>query len=228
MTEELYLDLLARSLTDSVYEYTGPDSVRSRGQDIPKRGFTAIGVERLENIRNCAQVIFEDEIPGDFMECGVWRGGACIYMRGLLKNQGVKDRTVWLADTFNGFPSDVDEKWAAINITFSVSEEQVRFNFMRYGLLDHQVKLLPGDFSETLPGFVGELALLRLDADAHRSTMDALKAMYPKVSPGGFVIADDYLNIAETRNAVDEYREKNGITAPLQQADWCAVYWRKP
>jgi O-methyltransferase len=79
-----------------------------------------------------------------------------------------------------------------------------------------------------LPGPIEKLAVLRIDGDLYESTIQVLEALYPKVSPGGFVIVDDYQNIAGTRQAVDDYRLQNGIMAEIHPVDWCAVWWRKP
>jgi hypothetical protein len=110
----------------------------------------------------------------------------------------------------------------------AVSLDQVKHSFARYGLLDQQVKFIQGWFHDTLPSApVDQLALLRVDGDLYESTMDVLKHLYPKVMPGGFVIIDDYQDIAACRHAVDDYRDKNDILDPIMKIDWSGVYWRK-
>lgn len=107
--------------------------------------------------------------------------------------------------------------------------QAVRSHFARLGLLDDQVVFLKGFFSETLPHApVESLSLLRLDGDMYASTMDGVEHLYMKLSPGGFCIVDDYHSFAECRQAIDEYREAHGITAPLVRIDAHAVYWRVP
>ena len=142
--------------------------------------------------------MIQNQIPGDFIETGVWRGGACILMRAVLNAYGVKDRRVWVADSFQGvpppdlkkYPADVDSMYHTFE-DLSVSFETVQRNFKKYGLLDHQVVFLKGWFKDTLPTAPMErLAVLRLDGDLYESTMIALQSLYPKLSAGGYVIID--------------------------------------
>jgi hypothetical protein len=100
------------------------------------------------------------------------------------------------------------------------------YNFRRYGLLDGRVRFLPGWFSDTLPGPVKQLAVLRLDSDLYASTMDSISPLYPLLSPGGFCIVDDW-NVPMCREAVCEYRDSHRITEPLHDIDGHSVYWRK-
>ena len=110
----------------------------------------------------------------------------------------------------------------------AVSLEQVQANFARYGLLDEQVRFLPGWFRDTLPTApIRRLALLRLDGDLYESTWIALESLYPKLSPGGFAIVDDYGAIPACRAAVDEFRAAERITESLIEIDWTGVYWRR-
>ena len=95
--------------------------------------------------------------------------------------------------------------------TLMVGADQVRANFDRYGLLDDQVRFLEGWFADTLPmAPIEQLAILRLDGDLYESTMDALVPLYEKVSPGGFVIVDDYGAWEPCRKAVDDFRAQHG------------------
>jgi O-methyltransferase len=101
-------------------------------------------------------------------------------------------------------------------------------NFARYGLLDEQVRFLPGWFRDTLPGApIDELALIRLDGDLYESTIVALEALYPKLAPGGCLIVDDYGALDTCRQAVDDYRAAHAISEPLEHVDWTGVYWRR-
>jgi hypothetical protein len=110
----------------------------------------------------------------------------------------------------------------------AVSQEQVRANFARYDLLDDQVQFLEGWFKDTLPTApVGALAVLRLDGDYYESTIQILEALYHKVSPGGFVIVDDYGCIEACRQAVTDFRADNAIEDPIVAVDWTGVYWRR-
>jgi len=91
------------------------------------------------------------------------------------------------------------------------------------------VRFLKGWFRDTLPAApIGKLALLRLDGDLYESTRDALHALYGKLSPGGFLLVDDYGDFPPCRKAVDEFRAEHRIDAPIVEVDWSGVYWRKP
>jgi O-methyltransferase/8-demethyl-8-(2,3-dimethoxy-alpha-L-rhamnosyl)tetracenomycin-C 4'-O-methyltransferase len=116
-----------------------------------------------------------------------------------------------------------------LHAELAVSLEQVQANFARYGLLDEQVIFVKGLFQDTLPSLdAGPFALVRLDGDLYESTYVALKALYPKVSPGGFVIIDDYGAVPACQAAVLDYRTLMGIDAPMHEIDWTGVWWRKP
>jgi hypothetical protein len=156
-------------------------------------------------------------------------------MRGILAAHGVRDRRVWVADSFRGlpvpdaanFPQDVPEDLSSFE-ELAVSQEQVRSNFARYGLLDDQVRFLEGWFKDTLPTApVDALAVLRLDGDYYESTIQILESLYHKVSPGGFVIVDDYGCIEACRQAVTDFRAANGIEDEIVPVDWTGVYWRR-
>lgn len=193
-----------------------------------------IGHKRMDNIESCLDSIRKDAIPGDLIETGVWRGGAVIFMRGYLKAWEMEDRTVWVADSFEGLPKptlpedagwDYSKEKAPI---LAIPLEEVQNNFEKYDLLDGQVKFLKGWFKDTLPTApIEKLALLRLDGDLYESTMDALNNLYDKVSPGGFVIVDDYGDFEPCKRAVDEFRNLHGITDPMIEIDWAGSYWRK-
>lgn len=208
---------------------------RNFSGQIPQFPHSLIGLKRMDNIQNCAEIIFQENIPGDFMETGVWQGGATIFMRGLLKVYGEdQQRCVWAADSFEGLPkpqTPQDETYdlSASNFPFlAVSLEAVQDNFRAYNLLDDRVKFLKGWFEETLPTApIEKLALLRLDGDLYKSTLDALNPLYDKVSPGGFIIIDDYYAFEPCRQAVDEFRASRNITEPMTEIDWTGVFWRK-
>jgi len=204
---------------------------RRDGENWPYYAETMMGLTRLNHLQQCVQTVIRESIPGDLIETGVWRGGGCIFMRGVLAAHGVSDRRVFVADSFKGFPPPEATPDAG-NDTFppylAVSEDQVRENFRRYSLLDEQVVFLTGWFKDTLPTApVERLAILRLDGDMYGSTMDALTALYPKLSPGGFCIIDDYGAFDVCRQAVRDYRDVNGITAPIETIDWTGAFWRK-
>jgi O-methyltransferase len=208
--------------------------VREEGRDWPARAETMVGLRRLENLEACIGQVVADGVPGDLLEAGVWRGGAAIFMRGVLAALGEEERSVWVCDSFEGLPkprpehaADAgDPHWTLPGL--AVGLEEVRGNFARYGLLDERVRFLAGWFSETLPEApIERLAVLRVDGDMYGSTMDVLEALYPKVSPGGFVIIDDYGGLPTCRAAVEDYRAEHGIVEPIEPIDWTGVFWRR-
>ena len=195
--------------------------------------YTMIGRARLENVAACVTAALDDGIPGDLVECGVWRGGVPILMRGILAARGVTDRTVWVADSFDGLPGresehDTLDLTKDTNPELAISEARVRASFERFGLLDEHVRFLRGWFKDTLPSApIERIAVLRLDGDLYSSTRTTLTALYDNVSPGGFVIVDDYNLLEECRQAVDEFRAERGIEEPMTDVDWNAAYWRR-
>lgn len=208
--------------------------IREEGRDWPTRAETMIGLRRLDNVQECIEAVIADGIPGDVLEAGVWRGGAGILMRAVLAVHGDTERIVWMADSFQGLPKPrpehpadaADEHWTQPFL--AVSLEQVKANFTRYGMLDDQVRFLEGWFADTLPNApIEKLAVLRVDGDMYGSTMDVLDALYDKVSVGGFVIVDDYGEIAQCRAAVEDFRAEHKITEPVHRIDGSGVYWRR-
>jgi O-methyltransferase len=210
-------------------------SKRESGRDWPARAETMCGLKRLANARDCIEHVLSDKIPGDIIETGVWRGGMSIFMRGVLKAFGVTDRTVWLADSFEGlpvpdlhrYPTDRDLDLSDWKI-LSVGVEQVRHNFERYGLLDDQVRFIVGWFRDTLKDApIKDLAVMRLDGDLYESTIQALEPLYPKLAAGGYCIIDDYGVIDSCKEAVNDYRRAHGISDEIVDIDGAGFFWRK-
>jgi len=222
----LKLELVHRASFDPV--------AREEGLDWPAAGETMVGMKRLNMLEACICDVLHRGVPGDLIETGVWRGGASIFMRAILKAYGDTQRIVWLADSFQGlpkpnskrYPADANDKsWKFARLAIPV--EEVKENFRRYGLLDNRVRFLEGWFRDTLPNApVQHLAILRLDGDMYESTIDALTNLYPKLSPGGYVIVDDYL-LPGCRAAVEAYRTQNHITEPMTTIDRYAKFWQR-
>jgi O-methyltransferase len=231
---ELYLNLLKRTLTDAVYD-PADRSVRVDGRDWPSRACTMIGLIRLDNLQFCIEDVLANGVAGDLIETGVWRGGATIFMRAMLKAYGVTDRIVWVADSFQGLPPPDAERYPAdagdMHHTFSqlaVSLEEVKANFEKFGMLDDRVHFLEGWFDETLHDpRIRQLAVLRLDGDMYGSTMEALVNLYPRLSIGGYLIVDDYGAVLGCRKAVEDFRTSQGIKEEVRQIDWTGVFWQR-
>jgi len=205
---------------------------REIGADWPSIGYSMVGLNRLNHLRQCVETVLEDNVQGDLIETGVCRGGACILMRAVLEVHDVRDRSVWLADSFEGLPAPSLKEDAGYDLSqnayLAVSVEDVKAAFDRFGLLDDQVKFLQGWFKNTLPtAAIGRLAILRMDGDLYESTRDVLEYLYDKVSPRGFVIVDDYGAWPPCKRAVDEFRSRRGIIDPIQNIDGTGAFRRK-
>lgn len=269
MAAELYLDLLKKCLTRSIFSdcYVSAEprhpvkrllyaplrrafaarncalmrripfdpALRAEGRDWAAEAETMIGLRRLNSLQACVVDVLRQGVPGDLIETGVWRGGATIFMRGVLKAYGAVDRVVWAADSFEGLPKPDAERYPADAgdrhwqfARLAVSLEEVQGNFARYGLLDKQVRFLPGWFRDTLAAApIEQLAILRMDGDMYESTMDALRNLYPKLAVGGYAIVDDYEAVAGCRKAVDDFRRQENITEEVEWIDWSGVYWQR-
>jgi len=246
---EMYLELLKRSLTNTIFEGE-PDidddefrfTMHRVSHYVNSDAVSMIPLGRFDNIRSCIENVLRSGVPGDFIETGVWRGGATIFMRGVLKVHGVADRLVWAADSFEGLPKPDPERFPlearaqsgpVLQKSYenlAVGLEEVKRNFAAYGLLDEQVKFLKGWFKDTLPTApIGALSLLRLDGDFYESTMDALTGLYDRLSIGGYAIIDDYGEDSWTycRKAVDEFRAERNIQDPLVAVDSKCSYWQR-
>lgn len=266
---ELYLDLLKKCLTRSIFgekfRSLSPQNAdlfvktlskwlasknlqivgtakfdpeaRAEGLDWPEEAETMIGLRRLQNIQDCITGVVQQNIPGDLIETGVWRGGAAIFMRGVLKALGDTQRTVWVADSFEGLPPPSPELYPAdkgadfylSNDVLGISLEEVKANFARYGLLDDQVRFLKGWFKDTLPTApIEKLAVLRLDGDLYESTMTALESLYPKLAIGGYAIVDDYApEVPCCVQAVDDFRAAHNINEEMVSTGHYGVFWKR-
>jgi len=244
VSQSLYLDLIQKCITNTIYEDPPQDNwsggkynskIRDCGLDWPSKAHTMIGNKRMTNLRRLTENVITHNIPGDLIETGVWRGGACIYMRAILKAYGITDRVVWCADSFEGLPEpDPDlypQDGGDTHHTYEplkISLEEVKSNFAKYDLLDEQVKFLKGWFKDTLPdASIEQLSILRLDGDMYQSTTEGLIYLYDKLSSGGYVIVDDYGAVRGCRAAVHDFRKHRNITSPIQNIDGVGVYWQK-
>lgn len=246
----MYLDLLKKVLTNTIFT-NEPDANQENvhrfvGQHIKhyqqSPAISMIPLARFDNLQQCIDTVIAENVPGDMIETGVWRGGATIFMRAALKLHGDTRRNVWVADSFEGLPEPDAEKFPREAESFksaamtkfynhlAVGLEDVQRNFAAFGMLDNQVKFLKGWFKDTLPTApFKQLSIMRLDGDYYESTMDALVHLYDKLSVGGFVIIDDYGEDAWTycRKAVEDFRTERKITDPMIRVDKPCSYWRK-
>lgn len=232
---QLYIDFLKKTLTFMLWDEPNiSEREKTLGRIWPPHTYahTMIGLERINNIQLCIEAIIKDNIPGDFIETGVWRGGSCIFMKGLLEVYGHHERKVFVADSFKGlpppdpkYPKDAGDNHYTIP-SLAISRDEVESNFKKYGLLDSNVVFIEGWFKDTMPLMKGQYALIRLDGDMYESTFTVLQNLYPKLSAGGFCIIDDWA-LPGAKAAVIDYCNMYGITASIIDIDGIGGYWRK-
>ncbi|MGI9119203.1 MAG: TylF/MycF/NovP-related O-methyltransferase [Acidimicrobiales bacterium] len=230
-----WLRLLRRRGFDIRRRVPVDPTVRAEGRDLPSEAETMVGLRRLDHLQQCVLDVVQQEVSGDLIETGVWRGGASIFMRAALSAYGDAERVVWVADSFAGLPKpnpeayphdQGDRHWTARAL--AIPRRTVEDNFERYGLLDDRVRFLEGWFKDTLPvAPIENLAIIRLDGDMYQSTMGALVALYPKLSIGGHLIVDDYGAIPACRKAVEDFREEQDISEDIEEVDWTGVSWKR-
>jgi O-methyltransferase len=182
---------------------------------------TLLSLSGLNHIQYCIESTLEKSIPGDFIETGVWRGGACILAAAMYREAG-SDRKVYAADSFEGLPAPDAEAYPEdegdrhyLDERLKVSLEDVEREFARFDCLTENVVFVKGWFRDTLHTINNDaFSIIRLDGDMYESTMNALEALYPKLSRGGYCIIDDYFHKGCQR-AVRDYRKRNHITERL-------------
>ncbi len=197
--------------------------------------FTMTSPERIVSLIGAVEYIERVSIPGDIVECGVWRGGSMMAVaHALLRLQ--KIRRLYLFDTFEGMPpptnadtnfrgdkaSELLKKsdhaawiWAEAQI------DEVRRNMEQTGYPQDKVTYVKGKVEDTIPAQApAQIALLRLDTDWYESTKHELIHLYPRLSTGGVLIIDDYGHWQGARRAVDEYIEENKLRLLLCRVDY--------
>jgi hypothetical protein len=204
------------------------------------RPYTMTSVERMYGLYHAVRYLVRAGIPGDLVECGVWRGGSVLAMAETLEGLGERERTLYLYDTFTGMPTpglrDVKTGDGTRAIDRSSGEpwnlaplEEVRATMARTRYPAERIVFVPGPVEETLPAQAPErIALLRLDTDWYDSTRHELEHLYPRLVPGGVLILDDYGSWAGARGAADEYFAGPGRALLLTRLDGTGRLALKP
>jgi O-methyltransferase len=203
------------------------------------RPYTMTSAERVWSLLQAVRYATDEALPGDFVECGVWRGGSVMAMARQLTSLGTQDRTIWLYDTFQGMtaPTEKDVE-AASGITASellaatevgdgnnvwcvASQDDVERNLRLTGYPMDRFRFVRGDVAETLKSDVpDQIAILRLDTDWYESTKVGLEVLYPRLVVGGVCIFDDYGHWQGARRAADEYFAERGIRPFMHPIDF--------
>lgn len=201
--------------------------------------YTLIHVERMYSLYKAVQYIVNKGIPGDFVECGVWKGGASMLMAKTLVSMGVTDRKIYMYDTYAGMTKPTEEDKSVLSGTEPVEEiwkrnQQGDHNNWCYGPLEgvkevmastgypmEKLIFVKGPVEETIPTTLpSKIALLRLDTDWYSSTKHEMEHLFPLLMDGGVLILDDYGYWSGARQAADEYLKKHGITLFLHRDDY--------
>jgi len=199
--------------------------------------YTMTSAERMYGLFSAVRHVVAHDIPGDLVECGVWKGGSAMVMALTLQQLGADGRRIWLYDTFAGMtePEPIDRRardgaemltrWrhfqrADHNAWTYAPLEEVRANLARTGFPGERLVYVPGEVERTLPARVPEtIAVLRLDTDWYRSTYHELCHLYPRLASGGVLILDDYGSFEGARAAVDQYLAEQGLSLFLARLD---------
>ena len=171
--------------------------------------YSKAGFKRLAATWRACEDVDKRNVPGDFVECGVWRGGNVMVAR-----WASPSRRCWLFDTFTGMTENgtydtkpdgfpIDSKAGKLAVT----EQEVRANMRSVGISDAiNLVFVPGDVRKTLQNtfLPDQIAVLRLDTDFYDSTKIEMEVLYPRLQPGGYLIVDDYGHWMGARKAVNE------------------------
>jgi hypothetical protein len=197
--------------------------------------FTLTSPERIVALRDAVRHVVRAEVPGDFVECGVWRGGSMMVVALTLLDLGVDDRDLHLFDTFTHMPfpgdEDVDLFGVAAADVYEAASEAEAFRYLPYeevqealrstGYPMERMHFVPGMVEDTIPEAApAEIALCRLDTDWYVSTKHEMEQLFPRIVPGGILLVDDYGHFMGAKQAVDEYFAAHGPEVLLNRIDF--------
>lgn len=209
--------------------------------------YTMTSAERLWSLLNAVRYVINEDVPGDFVECGVWRGGSVMAMASALNDLKVTDRRVWLYDTFEGMTDPTEADVEAVtgvtaaqmlaetdvadgnNVWCVAGRTDVEANMRTTGYPFEQFTFVEGDVTSTLLSNAPDsISLLRLDTDWYESTRMSLETLYPKLAVGGVCILDDYGHWEGARKAVDDYFVDHGPRPYMHPIDYSGRVFLKP
>jgi O-methyltransferase len=201
------------------------------------RPFTMTSVERMFSLFQSVRYVVENGLPGDFVECGVWKGGSSMLIALTLSQLGVSDRRLWLYDTFEGMsePTAEDKDFAGSDAVGQLkasdkedshsvwcysSLDEVKANMGRTGYDTANIRFVQGKVEDSIPGEIPlDIALLRLDTDWYASTYHELTHLYPLLQRRGVLIVDDFGHWEGAKKAVIQYFGEQGLHPILHRID---------
>jgi glycosyltransferase involved in cell wall biosynthesis/predicted O-methyltransferase YrrM len=227
------------ALAQSAHTLTPPDDAEFLTLRDIVRPYTLLSPERLFSLYSLTKQICLDDIPGDVVECGTYRGGAAALMAAVIQRYSLRPRQLYACDTFTGMPDPTAaDRHAGVpaNLTgfgagtLSAPVAQYLDQICQLLGVSEIVVPVPGLFAKTLPALQAEvdsIALLHADGDWYESTMDIFKSLYQKVVPEGFIQIDDYGHWSGCRQAVHEFERSQNAAFPLRAIDYTGVWFRK-
>jgi O-methyltransferase len=203
------------------------------------RPYTMTSAERIWSLVQAVRYVVGEAVPGDFVECGVWRGGSVMAMANELTALNQADRRIWLYDTFEGMTAPTEKDVEAVsgvaaqqlldttqvgdgnNVWCVASQDDVERNLRLTGYPMDQFNFVRGDVAQTLKTQTpAQIAILRLDTDWYESTKVGLEVLYPRLVTGGVCVFDDYGHWRGARTAVDEYFAERGLRPFMHPIDF--------
>jgi len=197
--------------------------------------YTLTSHERVNALRQAVIYIVKAGIPGAIVECGVWRGGSMLVIANTLVELGATDRELHLFDTFESMPPpgthDVDV-WghhaadtfdaALANPVYAyIPQDQIKSLLVAAGYPAERLHFVKGMVEQTIPdGAPEHIALCRLDTDWYESTAHEMEHLYPRITPSGVLLIDDYGHYLGSKRAVDEYIEKHRLALLMNRIDF--------
>ncbi|AXT20762.1 macrocin O-methyltransferase [Flavobacteriaceae bacterium AU392] len=223
-----------------VYEPNRYSDIKPKEKKIIEevKRFTLTNPERIISLIRSIEHIEANNIKGDIVECGVWKGGSMMAALKTLNNLKSFDRNVYLYDTFEGMsePTEMDKSfkgesasdayqnkdkfWNQIECLSALDE--VKSNIYKIDYPSNNIHFIKGKVEDTIPesGIPTEIAILRLDTDWYESTLHEMEHLFPRLVKGGIIIIDDYGHWQGCKKAIDEYLSKNNIELFLHRIDY--------
>ncbi len=202
------------------------------------RPFTQTSPERVFALCEAVKYIVANKIPGDIVECGIWKGGSMMAIARTLVQLADYSRKLYLFDTFEGMtiPTERDISYSDVPASVTLSKQsrddesslwnriplaEVKKTLLRVGYSSEKIHFVKGKVEDTLPAEAPEsISLLRLDTDWYESTYHELVTLFPRISPGGVLMIDDYGHWKGARQAVDQYIQENQVKILLNRIDY--------